>query len=205
MPWLVAARLAPPNAALMSTATRAGTRIEEAHSRRCARSCRNRRARRRPGRRRYRITKHGTRSARLVPARERRAARHQHRVRQRALLPGQRERAVGPRTDAAPAELPRVERHRVLELAHSDDRPHGRRQPFDLHRPLRRPARAAGDQQLLPLQPGRHDRPGDLLRLLDESGRRHREGAERRARHGSDDELLAVRTPRPASRRTTAR
>ena len=29
------------------------------------------------------------------------------------------------------------ERDRVLELAHADDRPHGRRQSGDLHRPLR--------------------------------------------------------------------
>ena len=59
---------------------------------------------------------------------------------------GQPERAVRPRADAAPAELPEEQRHGVLEHAHAADRAHRRRQPDDLHRPVRRPARPAGDE-----------------------------------------------------------
>src|SRR3954464_9371378 len=57
-------------------------------------------------------------------------------------------RPVRPRADAAPAELPEVERHGVLQYAHAADRAHGRGQPGDLHRPVRRPARATGQQLL---------------------------------------------------------
>ena len=38
-----------------------------------------------------------------------------------------------------------VQRHGAVEHAHAADRAHRRRQPDDLHRPLRRPARPAGD------------------------------------------------------------
>ena len=67
----------------------------------------------------------------------------------------------------------KVERHRVLEPAHAADRPHRGRQPDDLHGPLRRPARPARVEQLQDVQPGRVDRPGDLVHVLDVAGRRH--------------------------------
>ena len=57
-----------------------------------------------------------------LPARERRLARGQHRLRQRPLLPRQPERPVGPRADAEPAELPADQRHALLELPHAADR-----------------------------------------------------------------------------------
>ena len=38
-----------------------------------------------------------------------------------------------------------VERHGAVQRAHAADRAHRRRQPDDLHRPVRRPARPAGD------------------------------------------------------------
>ena len=56
---------------------------------------------------------------------------------------------------------------------HAADRAHRRRQPDDLHRALRRPARPAADQHLQDLQPERLYRPCDVVRLLDEPGRRH--------------------------------
>ncbi len=116
-----------------------------------------------------------------MPTRQRRQARHQPGLRQRALLPGQPERAVGPRADAASAQLPQVQRHGAVQHAHAADRAHRRRQPDDLHRPLRRPARAAGEQLLQDLQPRRQHRPGGLVRVLDRPGLRHRVNPDARA------------------------
>ena len=118
-----------------------------------------------------------SRAVERLPARQRRQARHQPGVRQRALLPGQPQRPVRPRADAAPAELPEVQRHRAVQHPHPADRAHRRRQPDHLHRPVRRPARPAGEQHLQDLQPGRLDRPGGLVRVLDVAGLRHRQAA----------------------------
>ena len=121
-----------------------------------------------------------------LPARQRRPARHQHRLRQRALLPGQPERPVRPRADAAPAQLPGVERHGVLELAHADDRPHRRRQPVDLHRPVRRPARPAGVNTYNVYNPDGTTDTGDVLHVLDVADHRHQDPrCPRRARSTS--------------------
>ena len=109
----------------------------------------------------------------LLRSRPRDLARDQHRVRQRPLRPGQPERPVRPRADAAPDGLPAGPRHDPVQHPHADDRPHGRRQPLDLHRAVRRPARPAAVQLLQGLQPRRDHRPGGLLRLLDEPLRRH--------------------------------
>ncbi len=109
----------------------------------------------------------------VVPARQRRQARDQHRLRQRPLRAGQPERPVRSRADAAPAQLPEEQRHGVLELAHADDRAHRRRQPDDLHRPVRRPARTAAVELVQDVQPGRVDRSGDVVRLLDVADHRH--------------------------------
>ena len=49
-----------------------------------------------------------------------------------------------------------VQRHGAVQHAHAADRAHRRRQPDHLHRPVRRPARPAGEQLLQDLQPGRH-------------------------------------------------
>ena len=84
----------------------------------------------------------------VVPFGQRRAARDQHHVRQRALLPGQPERPVGSRADADPHEVPAEQRRRDVEHAHAADRPHRRGQPRDLLGPLRRPPRPAREQQL---------------------------------------------------------
>ena len=48
----------------------------------------------------------------------------------------------------APDELPEAERDDRVQHPHADDRPHGRRQPVDLHRPVRRPARPAAVELL---------------------------------------------------------
>ena len=58
-------------------------------------------------------------------------------------------------------------------IAHADDRPHRRRQPDDLHRPVRRPARPAAVEHVQDLQPGRLDRSGDVVHVLDVAGHRH--------------------------------
>ena len=111
---------------------------------------------------------------------QRRPARHQHHVRQRALLPRQPERPVGSRADADPHELPAEQRRRDVEHAHAFDRPHCGGQPGDLLRPLRRSPRPAGEQQLQELHGRceRGDRTGHLVRLLELAGdQQHHEGS----------------------------
>ena len=56
-------------------------------------------------------------------------ARHLPPVRQRALSAGQPERAVGPRADAAPAELPEEQRHSAEQALHDPDLAHRGRHP----------------------------------------------------------------------------
>ena len=71
------------------------------------------------------------------------------------------------------------QRHDLLELTHADDRAHRRRQPVDLHGPVRRPSRPAGDELLQDVQLRRVDRPGNVVHLLDVADRRHQEPADR--------------------------
>ena len=99
-----------------------------------------------------------------------------------------------------------AERHRVLEHAHADDRPHGRRQPDDLHGPVRRPARPARLQQLQDLQP-RRDRP--TRRPRSPTGRRPSSTPRtRRARVTTRRRRWSTPTacrPRPATRAASRR
>ena len=90
-----------------------------------------------------------------------------------------------------------AERHRLLELAHADDRAHGRRQPDDLHRPVRRPSRPAGVELLQDLQPRRVDRSGDLVHVLDVAGHRHQEPT--RPRGTTTDAVDGLLGPRPGT------
>ena len=116
----------------------------------------------------------------VVPPGQRRAARHQHHVRQRALLPRQPERPVGPRADADAHEVPAEQRRRDVEHAHAFDRPHGGGQPRDLLRSVRRSSRPAREQQLQELHGRceRGDRTGHLVRLLELAGdQQHHQGS----------------------------
>ena len=123
-------------------------------------------------------------------------------------------------------ELPEERTARCcLEHAHADDRAHRRRQPDDLHRPVRRPARPAGDAtryktynpdgstdpatsfaywtspvvDTKTTPTAGHDRPTPSMvysRPRPGDGRRHRQGHARRR---------GCRSPAPAARSATSR
>ena len=120
---------------------------------------------------------------------------------------------------------PEKQRHGVLQLAHADHRPHGRRQPLDLHRPVRRPPRPAVEATptrpttptAQPIRPGRSPTgprrsttPQHHRRARPTTRRRRwptrprcrpglrRERSSRRPPHGS-------RSPGPAARSVTSR
>ena len=99
--------------------------------------------------------------------RQRHRARRVDHVRQRALLPGQPQHALGSRADAAPERLHPGQRRHAVEQPHAADRAHGRGQPGDLHRSVRRPSRDADQQHLPDLEAGRDRRLGGLVRVLD--------------------------------------
>ena len=127
-------------------------------------------------------------------------ARHLPPVRQRALHPGQPQRAQRPGADAQPAELHHRQRDADLPRAHPADRAHRRRHRDLRERPVRqRPGHP--DRERVPLLHGRAaatDTAG-LVRLLDrpDRGLQHRTGSRRSATHTNAGRAERART-RPA-------
>ena len=109
-------------------------------------------------------------------------ARHLPAVRQRPLPAGQPERPVGPRADAAPAELPQGQRHARHERPHRSDLPHGRRDPQLADGPLPGPARPGRLELVRLLQAGRLGRVLVELQVLDRPDRRRQPGERSRRR-----------------------
>ncbi len=98
-------------------------------------------------------------------------ARHLHPVRQRALHPGQPERAQRPAADAEPAQLHHRQRDADRPRAHAADRAYGRRHRDLRDRPVRqRPGRADRERVQL-LHAERVHRHGRLVRVLDRPDR----------------------------------
>ena len=93
-----------------------------------------------------------------VRATAQRQARHLSDLRQRAFPAGQPERPVGPRADAAPAELHPRQRHAAHERPHGPDLAHRERDPHHADRRLPRPHGPAG-VELLPLLQARRLEP----------------------------------------------
>ena len=80
--------------------------------------------------------------------RQRHQARHPDSVRQHALPAGQRERPIGPRADAAPAELHPRQRHPAHQRPHGPDLAYRDRDPLHADRRLPRPDGTADLEQL---------------------------------------------------------
>ncbi len=111
----------------------------------------------------------------LLRSRARDLARHQHRVRQRPLRPRQPERAVGPGADARTCMNFMKDNGTILSNTHTPMIAHTADDSLSIYTGL------YGDRHGQPLsnsyktlQPRRHHRPGRVVRVLDQPGRRHR-------------------------------
>ena len=103
-------------------------------------------------------------------------------------------------------QLLREQRHVLIEQPHAADRAHRRNVLTTTYTGL------YGDRHGMPIRNGfrglqrrRHDRPGELLRVLDRPDLRHGQDAEPRPRHQPVDGLLgrSRRPPRTRRRRQT--
>ena len=119
---------------------------------------------------------------------ERHQARDPDSVRQHAFPAGPRKRPVGPRADAAPAELHPRQRHPAHERPHGSDLAHRDGDPVDADRRLPRSDGAAGLEQLPLLQAGRHDPQRGLVRLLDGTAVRSSRTGRADGLHARDDQ-----------------
>jgi len=121
-----------------------------------------------------RIVRAAAATRRHVSSRQRDQARDLDPVRQHSLPAGPRQRPVGSRADAAPAQLHPLERNDAHERPHGPHLAYRDRDPVDADRRLPGPLRRSGLEQLPLLHAERDDQDRRRVRLLDGAALRPR-------------------------------